>query len=140
MRSLEVKIDGVARPELIDIYYIDQGVSDYVKLKDMKRLATRFYETPMQAIECALDDIATVRDDWSADDDDWSDEAIQFFENFVFGSNCRLLEYISSTEKRVYARLFDKDTQESISDLMIQKGFARPKIQLNQTEPLVNFE
>lgn len=120
VRSLQVKLDGTVRPELVDVYYVDAGVSDYVKFRNIRRLATQFYKLAIQAIECNLCDIVP-------NGEDWSEEAVEFFENFIFDKSSYMLEYVVES-KNPLVRLFEKSTNTSVSDVMIEKGFAKRKV------------
>ena len=76
----------------------------------------------MQAIECTT---CEVRSKYA----NWSEEAIGFFENFIFEVEYpggREIEYLGArdSEGRAIVRLFDKASQSSVSDLLIEKGFA----------------
>ena len=122
IKSTKVRLEGVDRPELIDVYYIDDGISDYVQLRDIRLLGSQFCELPMQAIECTT---CEVRSKYA----NWSEEAIGFFENFIFEVEYpggREIEYLGArdSEGRAIVRLFDKASQSSVSDLLIEKGFA----------------
>lgn len=121
VRSIKVILDGTYRPELIDVYYIDAGVSDYVKFKNLRRLVSQFCELPMQAIECSLCDIVP-----GEEKQDWSDEALQFFESLIFDKSSYMLELVAE-DKLPLVRLVDKSSLESVSQLMIEKGYARLK-------------
>ena len=122
IKSTNVRLDDNERPELIDVYYIDEGISDYVKLRDIRLLDSQFFDLPMQAIECTA---CEVRSKYAT----WSEEAITFFENFIFEVEFpggREIEYLGARDSngRVIVRLYDKASQASLSDLLIEKDFA----------------
>lgn len=109
---------------LVDIYYVDYGDSDYVNLSDLRRLEPKFYELPLQAVEFRLDGIELPDDVKS-----WSEEAIIFFENVVYSSEIKSLELISTdNSKKSSVRLYDYEKNVSIADLLVDKGYCR-KIQ-----------
>lgn len=72
---------------LVDVYYVDFGDSDYLKLSEIRKLPDRFYELPLQAIECALDDIQLVEDE-----EEWSEDAIDYFEEITYSGLWKTLE------------------------------------------------
>lgn len=147
VRSIQVSLDSHVRPELIDVYYVDAGISDYVKFRNIRRLAAQFYELPIQAIECCLCDIepAAPDQDEAAVKCFWSDEALQFFENFIFDKSDYVLEHVddggcnesrelSRNDDKPLVRLYEKlpDRLISVSDLMIERGYAKRKISTTQ--------
>jgi endonuclease YncB( thermonuclease family) len=106
---------------LVDIYYVDYGDSDYVNFRDLRRLEPKFYELPLQAVEFRLDGIELPDEVKS-----WSEEAIIFFENVVYSSEIKSLELISTdNSKKSSVRLFDYEKNVSIADLLVDKGYCR---------------
>lgn len=72
----------------------------------------------MAFLRCTLCDVQPL-------DAEWSDQALEFFESFIFETDSRVLEYVSSVGDHVFARLFDENTGDSLSDMLVTKGFAR---------------
>lgn len=72
---------------LIDVYYVDFGDSDYLKLSEVRKLPDRFYELPLQAIECALDDIQLAENEA-----EWPEDAIDYFEEITYSGLWKTLE------------------------------------------------
>ena len=58
-----------------DIYYVDFGDSAYIKSFEARMLLERFNELPCYGIQCTLNGVEPIEDDF------WSNEAVDFFED-----------------------------------------------------------
>ena len=72
---------------LVDVFFVDFGDSDYLKLSELRKLPQRFHELPLQAIECSLDDLALNENETS-----WSDDAVDYFEEISYSCQWKALE------------------------------------------------
>lgn len=105
----------------IDVYYVDYGDSDYVKLNNLRKLDGEFFSLPLQAIECSLSDIEindANNNIYNNNDNkpEWSEADLILFEDLVYSCKWKKLklefvEKINSSynhNKKVSCKLFDK--------------------------------
>jgi hypothetical protein len=99
----------------IDVYYVDYGDSDYVKLEGIRKLDIEFYSLPFQAIECSLSDIQ-INDTNNSDKFEWSEADLSLFEDLVYSCKWKKLklEFVEKKDslynhnKKVLCKLYDE--------------------------------
>jgi hypothetical protein len=101
----------------VDVYYVDYGDSDYVKLEALRKLDKEFYFLPLQAIECSLSDIQINDANNNKNEKlEWSEADLSLFEDLVYSCKWKKLklefvEKINSfynQNKKVSCKLYDK--------------------------------
>lgn len=86
------------------MYFVDYGDSAYADLNTLYKLESRFYDLPLQAIKCKLDDIKPVDDESS-----WTEEAIDYFEEITYSCKWKVLklQVVDSSQKDPLVTLYD---------------------------------
>ena len=98
---------------LIDIYFVDFGDCNYVEFNNIRKLQAQFFDLPMNAIECTLDDVEIL-----SYEETWNEEAIDYFEEISYSGQWKSLslkfvsykeeKYKDKTYKIASVNLFDK--------------------------------
>jgi Tudor domain len=63
-RGKIVAVELHSSPRQVDVFFVDYGESEYVKLTDVHPLPAAFNGIPFQAVECCLVDVECVGDEW----------------------------------------------------------------------------
>ena len=89
--------------DLIDVYMIDFGDSNYVELDRLRKLNEKFTELPMNAIECCLADVDPLKTGGN-----WSDQACDCFEEITFSGKWKTLrlKLVEIKEEKYNNQLF----------------------------------
>jgi hypothetical protein len=110
--------------ELIDVYFVDFGYSEYVRLRDLRKLLNKFYELPMLAVECMLEDVCINNSSEKNENEQrWPNESVDYFEEIVYSCKRKplKLEFIrytnskddanslSEASRKAMVRLYDRN-------------------------------
>ena len=129
--------------ELVDIYLVDSGESLFVEWRKLRRLHERFYEIPMQAIECSLDNVQK-----NESGEKWIEEEICHFEQMVGSCNYKKLKmrlvkfyeekfnphFQQKPKPPVY--FYDK-IKNCVNDILVQKGYAKYVVTPGAVEDMI---
>ena len=108
-----------------DIYYVDFGDSAYIKSFEARMLLERFNELPCYGIQCTLNGVEPIEDDF------WSNEAVDFFEDVTHSCkwvvlNAKLIASKEEFNKTIpIVSLFDPKAEIDITTALIEKGLAQ---------------
>ena len=64
---MHLVFSGVLASGKVEVNYVDYGNCEVISKEDVKRTMPEFMQLPIQAVQCALSDVACYEDYWPAD-------------------------------------------------------------------------
>lgn len=103
------RVMDINKDSEIDVFYVDYGDSAYLKLDQLRKLRSDFTTLPFQAIECQMEGIKPVGEDWT-------EEMFEKFEELSYCAKWKVV--IAKPEQYVgnkpSIRLYDTSGSEDI--------------------------
>ncbi|KAM9016499.1 tudor domain-containing protein 6 isoform 1-T1 [Ara ararauna] len=102
----------------VEIYLVDRGNTETVRLCAVKELLPRFRELPALALKCCLADVCPLRGSWS-------EASVSAFREIVLNKALKV-HFLSVQGDKYMVEIFDQSQlgEKSVSKLMAQGGYA----------------
>uniref|UniRef100_A0A8B9J086 Tudor domain containing 6 n=1 Tax=Amazona collaria TaxID=241587 RepID=A0A8B9J086_9PSIT len=108
----------------VEIYLVDRGNTETVRLCAVKELLPRFKELPALALKCCLADVCPLRGSWS-------EASVSAFREIVLNKALKV-HFLSVQGDKYIVEIFDQSQlgEKSVSKLMAQGGYAEWKCEI----------